>query len=176
MTSPQNRTEEPQKRYPKRLQKLLEEITRRRRSSEGQVRRSKSHSGAAGELPRGPQSTSGASRGARKAPKMTKKQPKRTPKRSQDHQRRGKISPKEPQNALKTTENAARTAKATIPAFLRVIKHPQEPNTRKNAGIQPTQLQRENAQEHNPCIFTCDSGPPSATHGGPEPQSLHFYV
>ena len=70
--------------------------------------------------------------------------------------RRGKRSPRGPPTALKTTENAARTGEATIPAFLHVIKHPQEPNTRKNAGIQPTQLQRENAQEHNPCIFTCD--------------------
>ena len=127
MTSPQNRTEEPQKRSPKRLPKLLEEVKGRRRSSEGQVRRSKSHSGAAGELPRGPQSTSGASKGARKAPKRRKKKPKRTPKRSQDHRRRGKLSPRDPQNALKTTENVPRTAKVTIPAFLRVIKPPQEP-------------------------------------------------
>ena len=135
MTTPQNRTEEPaKKRVPKRLPKPLKDVKKRRKGSKGLVRRSKSHSGAAGELPRGPQSTSGASKGARKAPKRTKKKPKRTPKRSQDHWRRGKISPKEPQNALKTTENAPRTAKATIPAFLRVIKHPQEPIIRKNAG------------------------------------------
>ena len=81
-----------------------------------------------------PRSTLEASKGARQAPKRRKKMPKRAPNRPQDHQRRGKISPKEPQNALKTTKNAARTAKATIPAFLRVIKHPQEPIVRKNAG------------------------------------------
>ena len=156
MTSAQNRTEEPAKRSQNASPKPLEDVKRRRRSSEGLVRRSISHEGAAGELPRGPQRHLGSLQGRQKGPQEEEKEPKRTPKRSQDHWRRGKISPKEPQNALKTTENAARTAKATIPAFLRVIKHPQEPNTRKNAGIQPTQLQRENAQEHNPCIFTCD--------------------
>ena len=92
-------------------------------------------------------------RRARKRPPGAPWKPPRAPGRPP---RGGKRGPRGPPTALKTTENAARTGEATIPAFLRVIKHPQEPNTRKNAGIQPTQLQRENAQEHNPCIFTCD--------------------
>ena len=94
-----------------------------------------------------------SSRRARKRPPGAPWKPPRAPGRPP---RGGKRGPRGPPTALKTTENAARTGEATIPAFSRVIKHPQEPNTRKNAGIQPTQLQRENAQEHNPCIFTCD--------------------